>query len=101
MINPAIEAAARAIAWEIGFEYDLMLASKSEWIDKRGVDDTGQFRDVNDPFRCDIAAAARAAVIAFLRAYVPKYDPAAWPTDGEPREVLKAIADELEASHDA
>ena len=55
---------ARAIATELGADLDTAFADKTEWINMRGTDAAGRWRDINEPFKSDYLAAARAAIEA-------------------------------------
>lgn len=59
-----VERVARAIATELGADLDTAFADKTEWTNMRGTDAAGRWRDINEPFKSDYLAAARAAIEA-------------------------------------
>lgn len=59
-----VERVARAIATELGADLDTAFANKTEWTNMRGTDAAGRWRDINEPFKSDYLAAARAAIEA-------------------------------------
>jgi predicted RecB family nuclease len=63
-MSEMVERVARAIATELGANLDTAFADKTEWINMRGTDAAGRWRDINEPFKSDYLAAARAAIEA-------------------------------------
>lgn len=59
-----VERVARAIATELDADLDTAFANKTEWTNMRGTDAAGRWRDINEPFKSDYLAAARAAIEA-------------------------------------
>lgn len=64
-----VERVARAIATELGADLDTAFANKTEWTNMRGTDAAGRWRDINEPFKSDYLAAARAAIEAMRDAW--------------------------------
>ena len=63
-MSEMVERVARAITTELGADLDTAFANKTEWINMRGTDAAGRWRDINEPFKSDYLAAARAAIEA-------------------------------------
>jgi len=63
-MSEMVERVARAIATELGANLDTAFADKTEWTNMRGTDAAGRWRDINEPFKSDYLAAARAAIQA-------------------------------------
>lgn len=63
-MSEMVERVARAIATELGADLDTAFADKTEWTNMRGTDAAGRWRDINEPFKSDYLAAARAAIEA-------------------------------------
>lgn len=63
-MSEMVERVARAIATELGADLDTAFANKTEWTNMRGTDAAGRWRDINEPFKSDYLAAARAAIEA-------------------------------------
>lgn len=59
------EQVARAIAQELGDDFDSAFENKQEWTRERGGE---PFRDVNMPFKPDYLEAARLAIVMVRRA---------------------------------
>lgn len=62
-MNDVVERVARAIADQLGDDFDAAFVSKVGWVAARG-ESGGRFRDINEPFQGDYLASARAAIEA-------------------------------------
>ena len=86
-MSEMIERVARAVATELGDDFDLAFADKAAWRKSQGNKD-GRYRDINEPTQADFIEVAR-AVLRVMREPTPAVSTAVMIAAGKVAEVFE------------